>query len=102
MALSSFDLLGSVVATLFSAYPGGLHRLAIHNGCARLRVSLEAYSQTMAQGSVQPLPGAIDAPDPEVVVDGLPRRELMWQQAPSTTTSHEVEDRVKDLALGLA
>jgi hypothetical protein len=31
-------------------------------------------------------------------MDGLPRRELMWQQAPGTATTDDVEDGVKDLA----
>jgi hypothetical protein len=55
----------------------------------------------MAQGSVQPLPGTIDAPSSEVVVDGFPRRKLMWQQALSTATSDDVVDSVKDLAQGV-
>jgi hypothetical protein len=55
----------------------------------------------MAQGSMQPLPGTIDAPSSEVVVDGFPRWELLRQQAPSTTTSDDVEDSVKDLAQGV-
>jgi len=36
--------------------------------------------------------------NPEVVVDGFPRRKLMRQQAPSTATFDHVEDGVKDLA----
>jgi hypothetical protein len=53
----------------------------------------------MAQGIMQPLAGTIDAPNiPEVMMDGLPRRELMWQQTPSTATTDDVEDGVKDLA----
>jgi hypothetical protein len=53
----------------------------------------------MAQGIMQPLPGTIDAPNiPEVMMDGLPRRELMWQQTPSTATTDDVEDGVEDLA----
>ena len=30
-------------------------------------------------------------------LDSLPRRELMWQQAPSTATARDVEDGLKDL-----
>jgi hypothetical protein len=55
----------------------------------------------MAQSSVQPLPGTIDAPSSEVVVDGFPRWKLMRQQAPSTTTSDDVEDSDKDLTQGV-
>jgi hypothetical protein len=42
-------------------------------------------------------PSTVDAPSSEVVVDGFPRREFMGQQAPSTATSDDVEDGVKDL-----
>src|SRR5215213_6294169 len=97
MAFSPLYLLTSVVASL-SSYPGSLYRLRIHYARAGLRIPPETCSQTMAQGGMQPLPGTIDAPDPEVMMDGLPRRELMWQQTPSTATTHDVEDGVKDLA----
>jgi hypothetical protein len=35
------------------------------------------------------------------MVDGLPRREVVWQQAPSTAATNYVEDGVKDLAQGV-
>src|SRR5215213_9078580 len=101
MALSAFHLLSSVVTSPIPSHTGALDRLAIHNARAGLRISLEAYSQTMAQGSVQPLPGTLDAPSSEVVVNGLPRWKLMRQQAPSTTTSDDVVDSIKDLAQGV-
>jgi hypothetical protein len=31
------------------------------------------------------------------VMDGLPRRKLMWQQAPGTATADDIEDGVKEL-----
>jgi hypothetical protein len=48
MALSSFDLLGSVVAALFAAYTRGLDRLAVHYPCARLGIPLQAYPHALA------------------------------------------------------
>ena len=62
VSLAALDLLGSVIAALFSTYPGSLDRLAVHYACARLRVSLEAHSHLLAQGGVHPFPGAIQAP----------------------------------------
>jgi hypothetical protein len=53
--------------------------------------------QALAQLSVQLLPGAVDTPSPEVVVNGLLRRKLARQQAPSTPATHDVEDSVKEL-----
>jgi hypothetical protein len=78
MPLSAFDLLGSVITAFFSAHTRGLDRLAIHYGCAGLRVSLEAYPHSLAQGGVHPLPGAVQAPGAEVVVDRLPGWEVVW------------------------
>ena len=43
------------------------------------------------------LEDSVDAPNSEVVVDGLPGRELVRQQTPSAATTNDVEDGVKDL-----
>jgi hypothetical protein len=49
MALSSFDLLGPYsIAALFAAYARGLDRLAIHDGCAGLRISTQADPHALA------------------------------------------------------
>jgi hypothetical protein len=50
---------------------------------------------------MHPLPGAVLAPDPTVVVDDLPRREVMRQQAPGTPTADDIEDPMQDVALGV-
>lgn len=84
-----------------SSHSGSLHRLGIHYARTRLRISPEAYSQTMAQGSVQPLPSTVDAPNSEVVMDSLPGRKLVRQQAPGTSATDDVEDGVEDLAQGV-
>jgi hypothetical protein len=98
VALSALHLLGSVVTTLVPTHSGGLDRLAIHYGRAGLRVSVEADSHTLAQGGMHPLPGAVQTPGAEVVVDGLPRREVVWQQSPGAAALQDVEDGVEDLA----
>jgi hypothetical protein len=72
---------------------------------SRLRISAHTDPQPFAQGCcVQLLPDAVDPPSsPEVMMNGLPRRELLvGQQTPGTaTTTHNVEDGVKDLAQGM-
>jgi len=98
MMLSAFNLLGSVVATLYSAYPPDLHRLAIHNGCARLKISFETNPHSFAQGGVHPLPCPIQAPGAEVVVDSFPRWKVVRQKTPSTAATDHVEDGVEYLA----
>src|SRR5919108_5596385 len=50
---------------------------------------------------MHPLPGAVLAPAPEVLVDNLPRREGMGHQTPCTAAAHDIEDAVEDLPLGV-
>jgi len=50
---------------------------------------------------VQLLPGAVDTPNPKVIVNGLPGWKLVGQQTPSTTATYDVEDGVKDFAQGI-
>src|SRR3712207_5909067 len=101
MALPPFDLLGTVVATLFSAHARGLDRLGIHDGRAGLRVPLEAYPRALAQGRVHPLPRPVQTPEPKVVVDGFPRREVVRLESPGAAALYDVEDGVEDLAQGI-
>jgi hypothetical protein len=48
---------------------------------------------------VDPLPGAVLTPSPEVMVDGLPGREVVRKQTPLAATTRDVEDGVEDLAV---
>jgi hypothetical protein len=77
VSLAALDLLAPVVTTLIASHAGALDRLGIHHTGARLGISLLAHPQTLAQGGVDPLPGAVDTPHPQVMVDGLPRREVV-------------------------
>jgi hypothetical protein len=64
-------------------------------------MSAHTNAHPLAQGRVHPLPGAVDPPSSEVVMDGLPGREVVGKQAPGTPTTDDVEDGVKDLAQGV-
>jgi hypothetical protein len=56
-----------------SAHSSALDRLTMHDPRARLRISVQANPKAAVSDSpVDPLPGAIDAPFPEVVVNGGP------------------------------
>src|SRR4051812_2536555 len=101
MSLSALDLFASVVTTLITSHAGALERLAVHHAGARMRIPLQADPHTLAQGGVHPLPGAVDAPSPQVMVDGLPWRKVVRKQAPGAPATHDVEDGVKDLAQGV-
>src|SRR5918997_706075 len=97
MALTSFDLLASVVTALFTAHRGVLYRLSIHHACAGLRISLQANLKAFADGPVDPLPGAVDAPLSEVVVDRRPSGKVVGQEPPLAAALYEVEDGIEDL-----
>src|SRR5215216_3222670 len=77
MALSTLNLLATVVSTLLSAHPSRLDRLGIHYACARLRISLQANPKAFPDSPVDPLPTTVDAPFPEIVVDSRPSRKVV-------------------------
>src|SRR5215212_4122344 len=102
MALPTFHLLGSVVTALFAAHTRGLERLAVHYSGTRLRVPLEADPHALTQGGMHLLPGSVQAPGAEVVVDGLPGWEVVGQEPPGAATANDVEeDGVQDFAGGV-
>src|SRR5262249_2859791 len=72
--------LGPVVAPL-AAHPGRLHRWAVEDGRARLRVAADLHAQALPPRRVDPLPGAVEAPGPPVTGDRAPRRQVVGQQA---------------------
>jgi hypothetical protein len=77
VALTPFDLLASVVTSIFCAYRGGLDRPRIHHASTRLWISLQTNPQAFADGPVDLLPGTVYAPFSEIVVDGGPSREVV-------------------------
>ena len=100
MALAAADLLGSVVAP-HPADTGRLDRLAVDDPGARLRISASPRAEALPQGGVESLPGTVEPPQAEVVVDGLPGWELVRQQPPGAAAPEGVEDPIEDLAQGM-
>src|SRR5829696_5405461 len=98
MTLPAANLLPALVAPRFATYPGRLGRLRIDHSRAGLGVSPQPHPQALAQRRVEPLPHTVEAPNPEVVMDGLPGREVVGQKSPGTATTDDVEDSVEDLA----
>src|SRR5215217_4726095 len=60
-----------------------VRRIAPILTCAEKR---EPALSPRPQDLVQPFPGAIDAPGSEVMVEGLPGREVVWEQASHRAT----------------
>jgi hypothetical protein len=54
--------------------------------------SLEADPNPLAQCGVHPVPGAIQAELPEVVVDAAPRQEIVGKQTPRAAAPYDIED----------
>jgi hypothetical protein len=60
MPLPALHLLASaVVSSLLTAHAGSLHRLAIYDARARLRIPFHTETHPLTQGGVHPLPGAV-------------------------------------------
>src|SRR4029453_19325934 len=95
VALAAKGLLARVVAALGPAAISRFHALAVDDGCARLTRSPLLLSQVATQAGVNWLPGPVQAPSPEVAIDGLPRRILARQVAPGTSRARQVEDGVE-------
>jgi hypothetical protein len=71
VAFAAVYLLGTVVAAS-AAFLRGPRRLTVHDRRAGPRFATRHRADALAQDAVDPLPGAIEAPTTEVVVDGLP------------------------------
>ena len=59
---------------------------------------------TAAEQIMRALSGPVLSPAPEILVDSLPRGQIMGQQAPGTTTAYDmydIEDAVQNLPLGV-
>jgi hypothetical protein len=95
--LTPLDLLASVEAAFFSSHRGALYRLAIHYASTGLRISFQANPQAFTDSPVDLFPGSVDAPFPEVPLNGGPSRKVVRQQAPLAAAFQEVEDGVQDL-----
>jgi hypothetical protein len=65
------------------------------------RISPEADPRALSDRGIDPLEGAVDSPLSEVMVDGLPGREVVGEQAPSAAALEDIEDGVEDLAQGM-
>jgi len=99
MSLVARELLATIVAA-DTANAGCLDRLAIHDAVTRLRIASLTHPLPFAKGGVRSLPGPIESPGMEVMVDRLPWWELPWEQSPVTASSDNVEDAVADRAPG--
>ena len=85
------------VEAALAAHLGGLRALTVDDGSARLGVPPGAHPHGLAQGGVDPFPGAVERPFVEVIPDAVIIREVLGQHRPLTARPCEVQDGVDDL-----
>src|SRR5258708_38186013 len=68
--------------------------MVVQNGSCRLARFPRLDSDSSAQHIVDDLPITLPAPEPEIMVDRLPRAEITGQQAPGAACSDKIEQRV--------
>jgi hypothetical protein len=100
MTFAAVHLFSPIIAT-DTAHHGSLDTLAVQDACAGLGIPPHLGSQLFPESGMDRLPGAIEPPEPEVVVGSSPRREFVGEEAPLTSGTKDVEDGVHDLPQGM-
>jgi hypothetical protein len=96
-ALAAGDLLAAVVAAR-AARLGRAHGLAVEDRRRGLRPAADGEAVALAQGRVDPLPGALAAPLGVVVEHRRPGREVVRQGTPLAARPQQIEHGVGDAA----
>ena len=65
---------------------------------AKLLEATDVVTFDATRDGIQVLLCAVQTPEPEIVIGGLPGREFMRQQPSGAATPNDVEDRMRDLA----
>src|SRR6266567_9017575 len=91
VSLSPGELFGAIIAALFATIRR-LDRLTVDDPRTGLAIASRLRPHALPQGRVDALPGTVETPEPEVVLDRLPRRKLVRQQPPGTAAADDVND----------
>jgi hypothetical protein len=78
MALASFDTLVGVIPADAGGFLHRLDRLSIHNGCAGMGILADTQTFSDVQRALEAGPQTCATELPEVIIDRLPRREIIW------------------------
>src|SRR6266581_6544534 len=97
MTFDPLGFLGCIVASLASLI-GGAYGLTVQDSSRGLRAFPGGFADGLAQQIVDNFPAALLSPEPEIMVNRLPRAKVSGQQPPSATGAHEVEQRAADAA----
>src|SRR5262249_5436750 len=97
VTLAAAQFLGPIVAarTTLLTRPNGL---TIQNGTAGLALSPRRLAYQFPHGAMDFFPQTLAAPQPEVMVNRTPRRQVVRKQFPSAAAADGVTDAIDDLA----
>lgn len=101
MPLAPSELLAAV-ATSNATGAGGLDRLTFDYATAGRVVASDVDAESLPEGGMDTLLSAVQSPEPETLIDGLPRLELVRYESPLASTSDNVEHRVQYLEEGVS
>src|SRR6266508_1813684 len=99
MAFASRHLFMDIDASLFTTF-GRFYTLAVNNACTRLWFATFLHSNLLHQHSIEFFPETTGTPLPVIAIGRLPLWKIMRHQSPSTATTHNVHDRIQDIAIG--
>jgi hypothetical protein len=85
------------VKTSRATLAAGFNGLGIEDSDRRLFLSTGSHSDLLAKAGIDPVQSAIIAPQGEIFVDCSPRREVVRQKPPRTTSLGDVKQSVANL-----
>ena len=94
MPFPSCDAFATIVASHTSRCMAGLDCLTIDTASRWMLVSPASLTKPHSERVMQPSPGAIVPPLPEVGIDALPRRKVARQHPPLDATHSQVENGI--------
>src|SRR5439155_23872584 len=97
MTFDPLGFLGCIVASLASLI-GGAYGLTVQDSSRGLRAFPGGFADGLAQQIVDNFPAALLSPEPEIMVNRLPRAKVSGQQPLSATGAHEIEQSAADAA----
>jgi hypothetical protein len=101
MSLSPFDLFGTVVSSGGPTDVGRLDALRVDHGRRGARCASGFDPGRAPERIAQASQKSALAPPAEVIVDGLPRGEVVRQHSPLATAFEQVKQGVENLARGV-
>ena len=95
LPLSARHLLATIIAARSTSF-GSLDRLAVDHRRGGVRLASLSDPMTLSQDLIDPLPGSFPAPRAQVLVNILPRRQIVRHHAPGNTASQNIEAAIDD------